>query len=339
MLRWFLVPIWLLALATGAKSFKDNPIIGSSFLNKKGLYVARVKLAHRMAHFRRRRLAHLISHQDRENFDRNGFVLKRDFLAPSMFAAIEREVSFLQGDSREMMQGDTRTRRVSLDVDTLRVMPATRALLYGEQWLGLLSYASSFRCHPMNYLQTIMTHIGGRASPDPQTNLHSDTFHPTVKAWLFLSDVTLSDSAFVYVPGSHRINRRRLAWLRRQSMQVHSLDRLSARGSLRVSESKARSMGYEKPRVFSVRKNTLVVADTSGFHARGQTSHPATRIEIWGYGRRNPFLPWAGWGVQGLPGLKGRVVPLYWCIRDLAEALGMRRNPWRRVSTKKIKDE
>ena len=92
---------------------------------------------------------------------------------------------------------------------------------------------------------------------------------------------------------------------------------MSARGSLRVSRTALRRMGYPEPRVFAVKKNTLVVADTSGFHARGASRHPSTRIEIWGYGRRNPFLPWTGWDLQGLPGLKGRTVPLYWRARDL----------------------
>lgn len=334
-LRGLCAPIWLLALATEAKSFRDNPIIGSAFFNKRGLHVARVRLAHRLAAFRRRRLACGISNQDRADFDRDGYILKQDFLAPSVFQAVAHEIFNLNGDSREMMQGDTITRRVSLDADTLRHMPATRAVLGGEQWLGLLSYASSFRCHPMNYLQTIMTRVR-KASDDPQMQLHSDTFHPTVKAWLFLTDVEQGDGPFVYVPGSHRVNRRRLAWLRRQSMHAHSLDRLSARGSLRVSQDALRRMGYGEPRTFSVKRNTLVVADTSGFHSRGPSNHPATRIEIWGYGRRNPFLPWTGWDIQGLPGLKGRFVPLYWRVRDLGEALGLRRNPWRRVPKNKV---
>lgn len=337
-LRWLCAPVWLLALATAAKSFNANPIIGSTTLNRAGLHIARVKLALRLADFRRKRLAHLISDQDQRDFDRDGFILKPDFLPAAALAAVEDELAGSPGEVREMMQGGTITRRMSLDADTLKRMPATRDVLQSEQWLGLLSYASSFRCHPMNYLQTVLPHAHD-APPDPQMHLHSDTFHPTVKAWLFLTDVKLEDGPFVYVPGSHRINRRRLAWLRRQSMDAVTLDRLSARGSLRVSREALRRMGYPEPRAFAVKKNTLVVADTSGFHARGESGHPSTRIELWGYGRRNPFLPWVGWDIQGLPGLKGRVVPLYWRARDIGEALGLRRNPWRRVQSTKTRHE
>ncbi|SSW72901.1 hypothetical protein AGI3411_05807 [Achromobacter agilis] len=338
-LRWLRAPVWLLALATEAKSFKDNPILGSPTLNRAGLHIARVRLAHRMADFRRKRLRHLLSQQDRSDFDRNGFILKPDFLPPEVLAAVEEELAGSQGQVREMTQGDTITRRMSLDAGTLKHMPATRHLLQSAPWLGLLSYASSFRCHPMNYLQTILARVHEGAPPDPQVELHSDTFHPTVKAWLFLTDVGPDDGPFVYVPGSHRINRRRLAWLRRQSMEAGTLDRLSTRGSLRVTRTALHRMGYPEPRAFAVKKNTLVVADTSGFHARGESRHACTRIEIWGYGRRNPFLPWTGWDIQGLPGLKGRAVPLYWRARDIGEALGLRRNPWRRVRPNKAGHE
>src|ERR1700694_3362140 len=46
--------------------------------------------------------------------------------------------------------------------------------------------------------------------PDPQTALHADTFHPTVKAWLFLTDVAADAGPFTYVPGSHRLTPERL---------------------------------------------------------------------------------------------------------------------------------
>ena len=44
-----------------------------------------------------------------------------------------------------------------------------------------------------------------KAKPDPQTDLHIDTFHPTVKAFYFLTDVADDEGPFVYVPGSHRL--------------------------------------------------------------------------------------------------------------------------------------
>jgi NAD(P)-dependent dehydrogenase (short-subunit alcohol dehydrogenase family) len=69
-LRWWRLPFWTFALFTGAKSFADNPIIGSRRLNRAGLHVWRVKAAHALARSRRRRLARLLPAELREQFDR-----------------------------------------------------------------------------------------------------------------------------------------------------------------------------------------------------------------------------------------------------------------------------
>jgi hypothetical protein len=86
--RYLLAPVWLAALATGAKSFRDNPVIGSQALNSRGLHARRAKLAHDLAWKRRARLAHLISPADRAAFDRDGFVLRENFLPPDDFARL-----------------------------------------------------------------------------------------------------------------------------------------------------------------------------------------------------------------------------------------------------------
>jgi hypothetical protein len=92
-----------------------------------------------------------------------------------------------------------------------------------------------------------------------------------------------------------------------------------------------RRLGFGEAKVFAVPQNTLVVADTVGFHARGLSARPSVRVEIWAYGRRNPFLPWLGWDLAGMPVVKGRAVPLYWSAIDLAERLRLGANPWQRA--------
>jgi len=325
--RYLLLPWWLAQLPTGAKAFCDNPIIGSPTLNRWGLHVGRVRLAAALAGSRRRRLRHLISDQDRTLFERDGFVLKRSFLPPDAFAALRRQVFGYHGRAREMLQGDTITRRIALDPLALRAMPAVAALLANREWRGLMRYVGSFDSEPIGYIQTILSHVNDSV-PDPQTALHADTFHPTVKAWLFLTDVAEDEGPFVYVPGSHRMTRERLAWEKDRSVRASKeLDRLSSRGSLRVRREELSELGLPEPRTFAVPANTLVVADTSGFHARGLSARPSRRIEIWTYGRRNPFLPWVGLDPLSLPGIAERRAPLAWAFRDrLHHIIGQ---PWK----------
>jgi hypothetical protein len=326
---WVLAPLHVAALATGAKSFRDNPVIGSPALNRAGLHVARVRLAGRMAEWRRQRLRSLLPAEDRAAFERDGFVLKYDFLPAAAFAALRDQVLGFAGPARQQLQGDALTRRIALDRAALARLPRVRELLESPQWLGLVHYIGAFRLEPLSYIQTIFSHV--REGPiDPQTWLHADAFHPSVKAWFFLTDVGEDEGPFVYVPGSHRPTRRRLAWERKVSIEAAgSADFQTSRGSLRISRETLRRLGLPEPNAFAVPGNTLVVADMVGFHARGISARPSTRVEIWGYGRRNPFLPWTGLDFAALPLVKGRAVPLYWSARDIAERAGLGRNPWR----------
>ena len=72
-------------------------------------------------------------------------------------------------------------------------------------------------------------------------------------------------------------------------------------------------------RRFDVPANTLVVADTFGFHARTAAMQASARVEIWAYGRRNPFLPWIGLDPLSMPGLAERRVELHWRLRAWLE--------------------
>ncbi|MGH6982271.1 MAG: phytanoyl-CoA dioxygenase family protein, partial [Stellaceae bacterium] len=323
-----LSPFHVAALATGAKSFRDNPIIGSARLNRRGLHVARMRIAARMAAARRARLAELVAAEDREAFARDGYIEKRDFLPSETFAALRDEVLERAAPARDMVQGDTVTRRIAVDAALLRDRPHLRGLGGNPAWLGLIRYVGASALEPLVYIQTIFSHVRPGA-PDPQTRFHADTFHSSVKAWLFLTDVAADGGPLVYVPGSHILTPRRLAWEKRVSIRAAaSADYQSSRGSPRIAPSELGHLGCRDPHVFAVPANTLVVADTLGFHARGPSARPTARVEMFAYGRRNPFLPWLGFDPARLPGVRGRAVPLFWHAGDTAERIGLGRNPW-----------
>jgi hypothetical protein len=292
--RWWRLPFWALAIFTGAKSFVDNPVLGSKRLNRAGLHLWRARAAHWLAWHRRARLARLISPDLKQQFDRNGFISVPNFLPEEVFRNLQSKLLETELESREHQQGDTITRRVPVEPRLLAALPDLARMLDSPRWKGIMAYVASSRIAPLYYVQTI---VGGcsEAPPDPQIQLHADTFHPSMKAWLFLTDVGQDDRPLTYVAGSHRLSGKRAEWEHRKSIDVATDgDRLSQRGSFRITADELAELNLPEPSHFAVAANTLVAADTCGFHARATSDRVTVRVEIWAYARRSPFIPWTG---------------------------------------------
>ena len=326
--KWWRSPIWLLQLATGAKSFADNPILGSPALNRLGLHVWRLKTAHAFARSRRARLARLVPADLRQEFDRNGFVVIPNFLPSKEFRSLQTAMLKSELPARSHQQGDTITRRVSVGPEMLSRFPQLSEVLDSRLWTGLMAYVASTRSKPLYYLQTI---LGGIAEgpADPQLELHADTFHPSLKAWYFLTDVPEDGRPLTYVAGSHRLSPERIAWEKRRSVDVlTSGDALSRRGSLRISTEELKDLGLPLPTSFAVPANTLIVADTCGFHARADSDRPTTRVELWAYCRRTPFVPWTSGGILSWGPIADRRTEWLTAVMDWLDRKGLKKQHW-----------
>ncbi len=257
-------------------------------------------------------------------------MVKPDFLPPELFERLLEEVRGYTGTAGEFKEGDAITRRIPLTPGALKRLPACKALLELKAWRGLTRYVSSFDDDPLVSIQTIFTKIDeGRI--DPQTSMHVDTFHPTMKAWLFLEDVAEEDGPFCYAPGSHRRTPRREVWERRKAIEASDPATRKKGGAFRVGKPEMARMKAAKPKRFAVKANTLVVADTYGFHARRPSQRPSARLEIWASSRRNPFAPWAAGGIGAA--LMTRLVPLAWGLVELRRRAGLPAPAFRQVQT------
>lgn len=289
------VPLWAVQLFSGAKSFRRNGLIGSRTLNRLGLHVARKVAAHAITDARRWILAPLVSPKLTAAFRRDGYLIIPDFLPPLEFEALRQEATHLDAPvTRWVQEGDTKTRLSLLDDEVLAGAPNLKRLVRSRRLLALTNYVGGRLKHPFFQIQVLERDVATNQS-DPQKSVHADTFHPTLKGWLFLDDVGLENGPFRYVPGSHRLTRRRLAWEYAQSLKARSsADEHVAAGSFRVSPSDLAAMGYGQAVAASVPANTLVLADTVGFHSRGEALSPAPRRAIYLIMRTNPFNPILG---------------------------------------------
>lgn len=305
---------WVAGVFGSEKSFLANPIIGSRRLNEWGLHRRRVAAAARMAGWRRGIMTG-VSAADRAAYDRDGFVVKEDYLPSDLFARLRDEVLGQAHPAREMRQGQTVTRMIPLCRDAETRAPLAVAAVRDRDLNRLAGYVAGRGGAPVHFVQTVIAEPT-RAEADPQTALHADTFHSTSKFWLFLNDVEIEDGPFMFAPGSHRLTPERLVWEYEQSLSARDEKRAHhSFGSFRVQADQMARFGYRDVRPMPVRANTLIVADTYGFHARSPSTRPTVRVELHGHLRRNPFPPWNGLDVQRLPFVRGRQLDIFfrWC--------------------------
>ncbi|MDD9900487.1 MAG: phytanoyl-CoA dioxygenase family protein [Alphaproteobacteria bacterium] len=321
------LPLHIAALLTTAKDFSRNPVIGNHVLNRMGLHVARVCLAHGIFAFKKMLLSPLATKEQRKAFARDGFVVMENALPPEIFEKLKHDAENYNGEAYQCAQGDTLTwRAVLLDHPVMR----------DKKTSNLMRYCAGKYERPRFYIQQIQN--GFLNNPgDPQKNLHVDCFHPTMKAWLFLEDVEADNGAFTFVPGSHRLTKQRLKWEYDRSLEAaNDADSYSARGSFRVEDGTCEKLGLPQPQGLAVKANTLVVANTFGFHCRGKTREKKmTRMEVFAISRINPFNP-VPWGC--LEGLRDKIYLTMMRKGEKDSVTGKKRASWRKAPPHPVKD-
>jgi len=265
-------------------ALKRQKAIDDPLLNRLGLQVWRTVAAHVAARVRRTG-ARSGSADHARTLRRDGCVEIPDFLAPEHFEAVRAAAERALADERvprdALAQGANTLEviwRSDLPPDEREALdrffahPEVLALGTGAERIALEPGAG--RC----VIQRLTQHDG---EPDLEASIHSDTFHPTHKMWLYLTDVDESDGPLVYYPGSHRLSWTSLRSLYRESITTNQ-------GSRRIPAAEIAARSSE-PRVFTPQANTLVLADTFGYHGRIQGQPPGHRVALQIELRPEPF--------------------------------------------------
>ena len=302
----------MLSILGHAKGF-DDPWVGHRTLNRLGLHAFRTRLA-ATAVALRRRAARATRDDWTEALARDGFVVVPDLLAPEEHRAVRRDVrARLEAAERahppppppsgsgfggkmpfeggfDRYDGATLNR--FLDIEDAAAPPY--AAFLHEPRVRTLCRAAIGRPPAPGKLQIYLTRHG-HGEADPQTSLHKDTFHASLKYWYAVEAVEPRQGPFAYVPGSHRMTSRRMAWERERAARAAGLaaggtpeDR---GGSFRIEESELAALDLPPPVSVPVAANTLVLADTLGFHRRGRAEPGTERVALYGWNRPWPFAP------------------------------------------------
>ncbi len=311
-----LLPIYLIQIFTTSKSFDSHPIIGSRVLNRLGLHVFRLVLAHGMMRFKMFVLSFSVPKELQKEYYEKGYILLENVLSEEDFNAVVQESQDVRSDIRECIQGDTLTQRIHLTKENYNQTSTIQKLLTQSNIVRLFKFTAGKNHRPISHIQVIKSkYVEGKN--DPQKHLHSDTFHPTMKYWFFLQDVNEGMAPFTYVEGSNRLTWKRIKWEYKKSITIHTENALySRRGSFRVEEDELEALGLPAPKSVCVTKNTLVIVNTYGFHRRGDARQKNLRAEIWGLSRTNPFNPFVGFDFKWLHHLENIGLEK---IRELAD--------------------
>lgn len=129
---------------------------------------------------------------------------------------------------------------------------------------------------------------GSLTRHDPENELHIDTFHSTHKVWLYLDDVKPENGPLAVVPRSHRIDR---SVLRRTYRYFRDIDKSQKSPSRRIDQDEVVERGLRET-ALTVPANTLVIANTGGYHRRLRGTEGATRTAVHVSVRTQPFVFW-----------------------------------------------
>ena len=280
---------------TGVKS------INKPQLNESGLQVYRSLLADKVLSARAKKSGY---HELKEYqmLMQDGFLVLEDFLPEENFEWLESKVQ--QFVSMQMPEGG----RAPIHNPEKFYSLNQKMLTYLKMVWGVTEFYDDLRNgYPRVDIDNL---IHKDYDGDVQKSLHTDTFHNTVKGWLYIDDVAEHQGPFAYVKGSHRNTQQRVSWDYENSKLAydpsHPLykkrterrDTWVMPGSYRIADhekgegenAELKRLGYDEPILCTGKKNTLVLATTKGFHKRHEVVEPGTqRLTVQIQFRVNPF--------------------------------------------------
>ncbi|MBM3503031.1 MAG: phytanoyl-CoA dioxygenase family protein [Alphaproteobacteria bacterium] len=259
-----------------ANILSNDKLIPSAALNRLGLQLARICAARTLLHVRRMRDRSTKETPTRQLIEQ-GYCTIPNFLSERDLALVRREFDAAQQRLREqrilplldrvrtVVHSETISGNESIYPET------TRSVLRDERFVRIVM-AHEGQTEETLYrrgmfkarFERALLHDGGPTAAyteDTNSDLHSDTFYSITKAYLYLRPTDADSAAFVFVPKSHRLHPRRLLFEYSNSVGI-------GQRAPRITDVDLEKWGLRKV-TLSCDANTLMIANTFGWHARG----------------------------------------------------------------------
>ena len=208
---------------------------------------------------------------------KNGYILIPNFLNHGDFQQVKDEFYNTNniGSYSPIIDGDTRVERYTFSTDQWNKLPAVTKLLSDNLLIQTLEGAELRNIEIGDIWFDTINYGNSQKGASSQTELHSDTFYNTHKVWFFIEPVTLEDGPLYFVPRSNQLSLKRLIFEYNKSINYKILTDYS----FRVEPKDRALLGCEEKALICP-SNTLIIANTRGFHRRGQAKVGHVRRQI-----------------------------------------------------------
>ena len=275
---------------TFLRIFSTQKLIKNKFLNKAGLQLFRIRLASLIYNLRKERNFPEIV-DEYNAYKRDGIIQIDNFLDQEHFENVRIEARRVVEDGIwDTVREDGPNIIYIRKIQNLKEedYPNIYKFLKNQKLNQLFQAVEKrkFDLYKGEATLQVQYLVQGEDTPshDPETELHADTFFNTNKSWLYLDDVNLENGPFVFVRKSQNINVKD----RMQKEYKFSLN-MKTKGSRRVFKEELEVADLQEE-VFTCPKNTLVLANTFGYHRRARGVNGYDRLTIAISARSNPFL-------------------------------------------------
>ncbi len=227
-----------------------------------------------------------------QELEDQGIVVIPDFLAPDAFEAVLAEFRQCYGDDASYRKSEKRRGPALIHNFTIKRSQSladfaaiARCVTGNPSMYAIIGYAArtAVRIPPHQNLQQVTGIVSAKG--DSSGVWHGDYFDHVFKAWLYIEPTSDSNGAFFYAPQTNRLSPARLRYehrlavfnsrARRPGSQL--LETTDNVGGVRVPTAEEHRALDIRPRQVCAAANTLVIADTFGFHRRGDMEVGAVR--------------------------------------------------------------
>lgn len=274
-------------LRAASRIFTADKVVQNRLLNVLGAQVVRSVVARAMHLSRQTVVDHSLSERCNA-LERDGILVWEDFLPVSTFQDLEKECHRLLREESQFVarqSGPNTSRKAMVSSLSPAASTALRQFLLDQRLRALLQAAERRPLRDLLDVAELEELIQGQAtSVDPQSQPHSDIFFASHKVWFYLTDVDRAAGPFAFIPGSHRLSATRLLHVYSHSVRLGD----GVDPSRRIGHDEMEVLGPHE-RIMTVPRNTLVVANTCGYHRRLQGEPGRRRLSIHIELRSDPF--------------------------------------------------